>query len=163
MLRQLMNVRTGGTFREKRLYKLMAIIMNLTLLRFFISQRVPRGSPTRFAETFTSHLSEPYIFTVDQFFDLFESILVYFTCSMLPSLDPTERRIACSVLRYSPACSGDLGKFSFRTFTNLKNCSNLISGSETISISPVPALFRSTLDSRASASNVVFAVSYTNS
>lgn len=37
----------------------MAIIMNLTLFKFFISHRVPKGAPCRFTETFTSQRREP--------------------------------------------------------------------------------------------------------
>jgi hypothetical protein len=38
----------------------MATIMNLTLLRFLTSHRVPGGCPGLFTDTFTSHLSEPW-------------------------------------------------------------------------------------------------------
>lgn len=40
---------------------LMAIIADLTLLRFLTSHLVPKGSPKRHTETLMSHLSEPYI------------------------------------------------------------------------------------------------------
>ncbi len=38
---------------------LSAIIMNLGLFKFFISQRVPRGLPHLFTETFASQRSDP--------------------------------------------------------------------------------------------------------
>lgn len=37
----------------------MAIIVNLTLLRFLISQRVPNGAPGLFTDTLTSQRNEP--------------------------------------------------------------------------------------------------------
>ena len=41
--------------------QLIAAIMNFTLLRFLISQRVPGTSPLRFTDTLTSHRREPYV------------------------------------------------------------------------------------------------------
>jgi len=41
--------------------QLMAAIMNFTLLRFLISQRVPGTSPLRFTDILTSHRREPYV------------------------------------------------------------------------------------------------------
>jgi hypothetical protein len=49
-------VQAGDIERENAL---IAAIMNLTLLRFLISHRVPRGLPGRFTETFTSHRRDP--------------------------------------------------------------------------------------------------------
>ena len=37
----------------------MADIRNLTLFKFLISQRVPKGSPSLLTDTFTSHRNEP--------------------------------------------------------------------------------------------------------
>ena len=40
--------------------------------------------------------------------DEYEISGLLLTCSMLPSLDPTERNSDCRVRTYSPASSGDL-------------------------------------------------------
>lgn len=45
--------------KTARLAQLIAAIMNLTLLRFLISQRVPGGCPRRFTETLISHRRDP--------------------------------------------------------------------------------------------------------
>ena len=78
--------------------------INLTLLGFLISHRVPGGCPYLF--TFTSHLSEPW----DTSSDGEERVNDVLTGSMLPSLAPMALSMASSwrVRAYSRASSGDL-------------------------------------------------------
>ena len=77
--------------------------VNLTLLTFLISHRVPGGCPYLFTFTFTSHLSEPW----DTSSDGEERVNDVLTGSMLA---PTALSIAPSwrVRAYSRASSGDL-------------------------------------------------------
>ena len=47
--------------REKRISQLIAPVINFTLLRFLISQRVPGASPLRFTDMLISQRRDPYV------------------------------------------------------------------------------------------------------
>jgi hypothetical protein len=134
---------------------LVAATIFLTLLRFFISQRVPEpgGPPRGFIEIFTSHRREPCRVYACQRVVSREMKALQRTSSMFPSLEPTARRRDWSVRTYVAASSGDLKVR--RTLQDLSVCSDRESkvayrrsASETISINPVPALFKSMYDVR---------------
>ena len=86
--------------------QLIAAIMNFTLLRFLISQRVPGTSSLRFTEILISHRREPYVEKNMKIF--FEEKTVSCTFSMFPSLDPSARRSDWRDRTYAPASSGEL-------------------------------------------------------
>lgn len=139
-------VRLTQLSREKK-SQLIAAIMNFTLLRFLISQRVPRTSPLRFTDILTSHRREPYV-------ERNMYILKKRRCSVpLPCfhhLIPVHAipiggtvhmlQLLPEIYNYSYIrTEKDMSK---RAHTNRR------SGSDTISIRPIPALLRSILEVR---------------
>ena len=62
--------------REKRISQLIAAVMNFTLLRFLISQRVPGASPLRFTDIFISQRRDPLV-EKNKFFYFFKDDIAY--------------------------------------------------------------------------------------